>query len=1579
MSTTIDERVVEMRFDNKQFESNVQTSLSTLDKLKQSLNLTGATKGLENISETTKSIDMSRLSNAVEIIQSKFSAMSIVGITALTNITNSAVNAGKRIISALTIDPIKTGFAEYETQINAVQTILANTSHAGTDLEDVNKVLDELNEYADKTIYNFTQMTRNIGTFTAAGVDLETSASAIQGIANLAAVSGSTSQQASNAMYQLSQAIANGRVNLQDWNSVVNAGMGGKVFQDALIKTAAAMKGVTEETFRAENVTGSFRESINSQSGTGWLTSDVLVKTLSQFTMAAEKGSKQWNEYKKSLMDEGYTEKQAIEILNMANTATDAATKVKTLTQLWDTLKESAQSGWTQSWEIIMGDFEEAKALLTEVSDTIGSMLGKSAESRNNLLQGWKDLGGRTSLIESLRNTFDGVLSVVEPIKKALTDIFPPATSEQLYKITVNLEKFTEKLTLSSETSSKVERIFKGLFSILDMIGTGITAVTESLFDLSQSEGVRSLADFILDTLASIGDFFTSVNKDFNVDGFTGALSTAVSGISSLLSGTVDGLSGFSNAISLIGDTVLLVIDKIWSPIESVFSWISENITAGDIFAGLAGGGIFMAMKNISDFVDSIMESLDKLFGKDSGMSKWKEVFVETLSAVHDSLEAFTTGLKIWSIVGVAAAITLLSSSLKTISEISVGNVTKSLLAIGIMMSMLVVTLNLMSKRLVSLKPQGLVKAATSMVLVAEAINILADAMTTVAQLKLTEIGKGLLGIGVLLLEISVASKIMSKMRIPLSNSVAVLALAQSCKILGEALGEFSKMSLDEIGRGLKGMGGALAELVVATAVLKKTGGLKSLLGSASLLVMVQGLDDLASALQKFGSMSWDVIERGLKGMGGALAEVGVVTGALGLIAGFSGILGAGSILITIQGLDDLASALGKIGSMSWDEVERGLYGMEEALTTVGVVTGVLGKLGGLSSIIGAGSILMTIQGLDDIANALKKFGSMSWDEIDRGLSAMGDALGEVALGGFLNTLSGLGAMSISEIAEPLGVLADSLKKWKDVTVPEHLGWNLSQLASGVLSFTLGGLGASALATTAPAIGTMADSIKKWKDVTVPKELPKQISSLHNALNGFWSKGIGADVLATAAPAIGTMADSIKKWKDVTVPEGLDEKMKSIADGIKSFSFAFMGGWSLNAVTTPLGELAVSISKWKDVTIPNGLGDGLISLSDGVKAFSWAFMGGLSLDVITGPLGNLADSIKKWNGVSIPSGLSERLSSLADGVKAFIWAFMGGFSLDVIAGPLGDFSDTVKKWNGVSIPKGLGDQLKDFAGGVTAITDISGISDIPEQVSNVADSIAEFSKIGITAINSGLSNFTSALTKMSSTLTTSVTNAVNKVRGYYDDFYTAGYYAVAGFADGITAYTWMAEAEASAMASAALDAAEKVLGIESPSKEFQEVGKWSDMGMVVGLKTYANRVDAAARNVGYGAVDSLRESLTGISTVISSNMLSEPTIRPVLDLSEVKSGMGYIGNMFGGKQTLSVSTSGAAHVTTSMQRLQNRQNSNELLSAISGLQKDIANTPHNVYQINGVSYAEGSDVANAIKTIVRATKIDGRS
>lgn len=372
MSKTIDEKIVSLQFDNKNFEKNVSQTMTTLDKFKQKLNFSDSGKSLEALNVAAKNVNMSNISSSLDTIHAKFSALDVVAMTTLSNITNRAINTGTYLLKALTLDPIMQGYTEYELQMKSIQTILANTESKGTTLDDVKTALDELNTYADQTIYNFSEMTRNIGTFTAAGVDLEKSVTSIKGIANLAAISGSTSQQASVAMYQLSQALAAGRVQLMDWNSVVNAGMGGEVFQNALKRTATQM-GYNVDALIEKY--GSFRESLTRGE---WLTAEVLTETLTQLSGAYSEAD---------LIAQGYTEEQAKEITQLANTAVEAATKVKTFTQLFDTLKESVGSGWAKTWQLLIGDFEEARTMLTNVNNVLSGFINTMSDKRNNLLE----------------------------------------------------------------------------------------------------------------------------------------------------------------------------------------------------------------------------------------------------------------------------------------------------------------------------------------------------------------------------------------------------------------------------------------------------------------------------------------------------------------------------------------------------------------------------------------------------------------------------------------------------------------------------------------------------------------------------------------------------------------------------------------------------------------------------------------------------------------------------------------------------------------------------------------------------------------------------------------------------------------------------------------------------------------------------------------------------------------------------------------------------------------------------------------------------------------------------------------
>ena len=1100
MSTTIDERVVEMRFDNKQFEQNVQTSLSTLDKLKQSLNLTGAAKGLEDVNSAAKSCNMTPLSNAVETVRVRFSALEVMALTALQNITNSALAAGKNIISALTIDPVKTGFQEYETQINAVQTILANTSSKGTTLDQVNKALDELNHYADMTIYNFTEMTRNIGTFTAAGVDLDTSVSAIKGIANLAAVSGSTSQQASTAMYQLSQALAAGTVKLQDWNSVVNAGMGGQVFQDALKETARVHGIAIDQMIEDE---GSFRETLSK----GWLTSDILTETLAKFTGDLNEDQ---------LRTMGYTEEQIQSIIKMGQTANDAATKVKTFTQLFDTLKEAAQSGWTQSWEIIVGDFEEAKELLTEISDTFSGLINASSDARNAMLQEWKDLGGRTAMIDAARNVFEGLLSVLTPIKEAFREIFPPMTGKQLADITEKVRDLTAKLKIGEETSKNLKNTFKGVFAVLDIVAQAFKAVAGGIADLigfflPAGNGILSLtgsfgeylvklddtikktdlfhtaiqkivnfiktsvtvASNILKTIGQAAkDFGEFISQKFDFPGFEifhSFLERVQTRMSQVAESAGKMKSGVVVAFELIGEALekckfLEVLQALWNAVKAIVGGIAEAMgdLAGalvdklgnadfsgllDLLNGVAAGGIAVA---ISKFLKSVSEPLEGLQGILDGVTG-------ILDGVRGCFEAYQTQLKAGTLLKIASAIAILAAAIVAISLIDSEKLSASLGAITVLFANLLGSMAIFNK--ISGSTGKVTKACTAMIAMAAAVAILAGAMKKISDLDWEGIAKGLVGIAGLSAIVVASAKIMSSGSGQLvKGATSLVIFSAAIKILASVCKDLSSLNWSELGKGLTGVGVLLAEVAVFLRIAKFSG--KAITTATGIVILAASMKILASACKDFGAMSWTEIGKGLASVGALLTEITIFTNLTGKA---KHVIFTGVALVAIgAAMKIFASAVADFGAMNWEQIGKGLSAMGGALLEVAIATKLMPK-----NMVGIGTGLVVVAAaLEIMTDVMSKLGNFSWEQIGKGLTVMGGALTELAIG--LNvmkgTLSGSAAMVVAATA--LAILTPIL------SVLGAMSW--VSIAKGLVTiagaFTVIGVAGAVLTPLVPTI-----------------------------------------------------------------------------------------------------------------------------------------------------------------------------------------------------------------------------------------------------------------------------------------------------------------------------------------------------------------------------------------------------------------------------------------------------------------------------------------------------------------------------
>lgn len=1084
MSTTIDERVVEMRFDNKQFERNIQTSLSSLDKLKKSLNLEGAAKGLETVNDAANkcSGNMSPLSNAVETVRVRFSALEVMAITALQNITNSALAAGKNLVSAFTIDPIKTGFEEYETQINAVQTILANTSSKGTTLDQVNNALDELNHYADMTIYNFTEMTRNIGTFTAAGVDLDTSVAAIKGIANLAAVSGSNSQQASTAMYQLSQALAAGTVKLQDWNSVVNAGMGGQVFQDALKETAKVHGIAIDEMIKDE---GSFRETLSK----GWLTSDILTETLAKFTGDLNEDQ---------LRTMGYTDDQIKSIMEMGKTANDAATKVKTFTQLFDTLKEAAQSGWTQSWEIIVGDFEEAKELLTEVSDTFSAVINASADARNKMLQDWKDLGGRTMMIEAVKNVFEGLVSVAKPVREAFNEIFPPMTGKQLAEITERIRDLTAKFKMGEESSKNLKNTFKGVFAVLDIVGQAFEAVAggvgeliglflpagNGVLSLTGSFGeylvkldetvkktdifgkavstvvdiVKTVITFVKTAGEKVKEFGKAAGEKFDFPGFElfhSFLERVHDRMAQIGDGAGKMKSGVIVAFEMMGEALekckfLKVMEALWTAVKVIAGGIADAVgTMMGTLAEKLGNADF---SGVLDILNSIAVG-----GIALSVSKFLKSVTGILDGVRGCFEAYQTNLKAGTLLKIGAAIALLAGSIVAISLIDSDKLSASLGAITVLFANLLGAMAIFNK--ISSDTGKVSKACTAMIAMSVAVSILAGALKKVSDLDWGELARGLVGIAGLTTIVVASSKAMaSSQKQVMKGATSLIIFGAAIKILASACEDLSKLQWDELGRGLTGVGVLFAEIAVFLRVAKFNG--KMISTATGIVILSAAMKVLASACKDFGQTEWSEIGKGLAGIGGLLAELAVFTNLAG---NAKHVMSTGVALIAIgAAMKIFASAVKDFGQLQWDEIGRGLTAMGGALAEVAIAVNLMPK-----NMIGIGTGLVIVGGaLETIANCMSKFGGMQWEEIGRGLTVMGGALAELAIS--LNFMKGTlgGSAALLVVSGALAVLAPVL------SILGALSWEA--IAKGLISiagaFTIIGVAGAVLTPLVPTI-----------------------------------------------------------------------------------------------------------------------------------------------------------------------------------------------------------------------------------------------------------------------------------------------------------------------------------------------------------------------------------------------------------------------------------------------------------------------------------------------------------------------------
>ena len=1105
MGREVDDRVVQMQFDNAQFERETKRSLNTIERLKASLNFDKAEESLSGLTTTASKLDLTPVSDGVDTISMRFKALDVVAATVISNITSRAVGLGKALVSAFTIDPVKSGLQEYETQINAVQTILANTQSKGTTIDQVNAALDELNHYADMTIYNFTEMTKNIGTFTAAGVDLDTSVQAIKGIANLAAVSGSTSQQASTAMYQLSQALAAGKVTLMDWNSVVNAGMGGQVFQDALLETAR-VDGVAIDQMIAKH--GSFRETLQE----GWLTSEVLLDTLAKFTGDLNE---------EQLLSKGYTEDQAKAILELGTTANDAATKVKTFTQLIDTLKEAVQSGWTQSWEYIFGDFEQAKEFWTEISNAISNVVNESANARNELLKGamtsgWSqfldtgitdsatvmeqvltDIGkqmgvvsdetieaaggfekslqsgwltadmlqkginevvdqaqslltmsdeqlaadglsrdsiketldiytklneeiargnvslqtfsdrmgkssGRDNLVQSVRNIMSAVGTMVSSIKGAFDDIFPPTTVDQLYSITEGIERFTRGLILSEDNAAKVQRVFKGVFSVFKIGVDILKTLYDSFVNIAKT--VSPAAEGILDLAASIGDFLVGIE---NAVESSGAFQAIVNGVSWVCNSASNAIDSFTGSIESLSDKTTIVInpiDSLVNALKSFVNFVAPGLTWFGTTASEALGEFSKSAyeafnnfdpTNLYNFMNAgmglgILNAIKNFInsGKDifKGVSGVVDGVKKAIDSLGEAITAWKTNKNAETLMTVAKAIAVLAASLTVLSMVKPERLTGSLISITVLFTELVAALEVLNTLTLGKKFQ-VAALSGAMVAISTGVLMLSAALKTISSVEPENLVASVLALGVVLAELSAAAAFLGKTTTKMTKgTLGMVAMAAAVRVLASSVAALGSMPIEDLVKGVSALGVVLAELGTFSVATSRLGNSMGILKGLSFNLLASSLLILQKAVSGFASMEVSQLAKGLGIVAVALAEFA----GFGFLSKFSKNLISSSVAVTVMSaaMNLLIGPIQELGALDLAEIAKALGAMGGALAEFVVALNLM--KGGLGS---SAAILVMASAMVVLSSAFERLGSLELGQLAKALISIGLAL----------------------------------------------------------------------------------------------------------------------------------------------------------------------------------------------------------------------------------------------------------------------------------------------------------------------------------------------------------------------------------------------------------------------------------------------------------------------------------------------------------------------------------------------------------------------------------------------------------
>jgi Tape measure protein len=1004
--SSVDNRIVSMKFDNASFEKGVSTTLGSLAKLKESLSFSGANKGMAELQASAGRFNLGTMEGAVTGVSKSFLALSTIAITALSQIASKALQTGTDMVKSLSgVQAMADGFADYERKIGATQTIMAGT---GENIDVVSKHLKELDIYADKTIYSLSDMTSNIGKFTNAGVKLPVAVKAMTGIANAAALSGANAEEASRAMYNLGQAIGQGTVRLMDWKSVELANMGTKEFKEQLIEAAIATgslkKGVDGAGISAKGTKVDFK-SFSSTLAEGWLTSEALVKTLGNY---------------------------ADETTDIGKRSYAAATEVKTFSMMMETLKAAAGTGWTDTFEIVIGTLPEATKRFTAITNVIGGFIEKSAESRNKILKDWKELGGRAALFDGVKNIFESLSKIVSTVKDAFRDIFPKITGQRLTEITTKFRDFTERLKIGEDVLNNLKRTFRGVFAIFSIIKQVITGVAGVFGQLFSAFNIGSVN--ILGLTGGISDFLVRLDETLKegdkLANFFEKLGTVIAAPIRLIQnlkmalfaivtgGTTPFLEELSTRFAWLGpaiDNVRTKIQEITTALKSglgpVMQEIGEKIQdiAAIVGTGLSGlGNLFgfgdsaeSAAENVSVVQASLNEMpslLDRVQSAwDSVVQSFKSVgsflapalnaLKELFSGIKDKLVSFIKDLNVEDAIALinTGFFIALYRTLKGMADKYGGLIDSYKGAIDSFGGVLdQVTGNLKTMQ-TSIRAEIIQKIAIALAALAAAIFIL-------SKVDADRLAASLGAVAIMLTEL-VAALIVLEKTTSLSGagkltalSVAFVALGIGLAAMAASVKIFGTMKPEELVQGLKAIGIVLGGIVVATALLNASGGSSAILGAAVAMGIMAGSLLAFAAAVKLYSMLDPVmlLDGGLK-IAATLIAIGLAMRAFP-----KNILGNAAGLVIMAGaLLAISAALKVFSKMSSEEAAQAIGMLAKSLIIIALALRVMN-----GAAAGAASILLFAAALNLLIPPLVIFSKLKPEEIGSALLAIAGVFG---------------------------------------------------------------------------------------------------------------------------------------------------------------------------------------------------------------------------------------------------------------------------------------------------------------------------------------------------------------------------------------------------------------------------------------------------------------------------------------------------------------------------------------------------------------------------------------------------------